>query len=360
MILEISNSRRAEIKSYVISVLENYGKPFVPVKIGALIRSMHNIKLITYSSQIRKFHITYEELIIDAETKDSYAVRNRKQMRYCIYYNDIEPNIVNSNRVRWNLAHELGHIILGHHAFCKSDKLFRSGLAANTYNYVEAEADYFAQLILVPHVVLYAFKITTAKQLKELCQISNPAAIRRFRAYQQWEKHINGNDIYDRPLFHYYYNFIYKKHCRTCDAYMVQGKGNYCPICGNKTLQWGDGKMKYTTKIVLDQNSKAVRCPVCDNEEISPVGNYCHICGTFLVNQCTNIGNTYGYCGELAAANARYCVHCGAETTFFKNHLLNAWDQLTPNNFLNIPDDVLDTPNNTTNSFDKDDDLPFK
>ena len=218
MILEISNSRRAEIKSYVISVLENYGKPFVPVKIGALIRSMHNIKLITYSSQIRKFHITYEELIIDAETKDSYAVRNRKQMRYCIYYNDIEPNIVNSNRVRWNLAHELGHIILGHHAFCKSDKLFRSGLAANTYNYVEAEADYFAQLILVPHVVLYAFKITTAKQLKELCQISNPAAIRRFRAYQQWEKHINGNDIYDRPLFHYYYNFIYKKHCRTCDA----------------------------------------------------------------------------------------------------------------------------------------------
>ena len=39
--------------------------------------------------------------------------------------------------------------------------------------------------------------------------------------------------------------------------------------------------MKYTTKIVLDQNSKAVRCPVCDNEEISPVGNYCHICGTF-------------------------------------------------------------------------------
>ena len=48
MILEISNSRRAEIKSYVISVLENYGKPFVPVKIGALIRSMHNIKLITY------------------------------------------------------------------------------------------------------------------------------------------------------------------------------------------------------------------------------------------------------------------------------------------------------------------------
>lgn len=117
-----------------------------------------------------------KELIIDAETKDSYAVRNRKQMRYCIYYNDIEPNIVNSNRVRWNLAHELGHIILGHHAFCKSDKLFRSGLAANTYNYVEAEADYFAQLILVPHVVLYAFKITTAKQLKELCQISNPAA----------------------------------------------------------------------------------------------------------------------------------------------------------------------------------------
>ena len=118
MILEISNNRRIQIKSCVISVLEEYGQPFVPVKIGSLIRSIPYIKLITYSSQIRKYHITYNELIVDAETTDSYAVWNKTQNRYCIYYNDMAPSIVNSNRVRWNLAHELGHVILKHHELC--------------------------------------------------------------------------------------------------------------------------------------------------------------------------------------------------------------------------------------------------
>ena len=74
MILEISNNRRAEIKNRMLSILKKYGQPYVPVKIGNIIRKMNNVKLITYSSQIRKHNITYEELIINAETKDSYAV----------------------------------------------------------------------------------------------------------------------------------------------------------------------------------------------------------------------------------------------------------------------------------------------
>ena len=113
--------------------------------------------------------------------------------------------------------------------------------------------------------------------------------------------------------------------------------------------------MKYTTKIVLDQNSKAVRCPVCDNEEISPNGNYCHICGTYLVNQCTK----YDRCGQLAAANARYCICCGAPTTFFQNNLLKAWNQEefdtsneSFNGFADVPDDY-----GSDNS--EDEDLPF-
>lgn len=113
--------------------------------------------------------------------------------------------------------------------------------------------------------------------------------------------------------------------------------------------------MKYTTKIVLDQNSKAVRCPVCDNEEISPNGNYCHICGTYLVNQCTR----YDHCGQLAAANARYCICCGAPTTFFQNNLLKAWTQENFNGFENIPDDAMDTPDDDKAFLYEDDALPF-
>lgn len=277
-----------------------------------------------------------------ANTMDACTDYYAESDLYIVYYNDIEKSITLSNRYRWNIAHELGHIILKHQKTHNKTRIFRSELSDSEYDELEDEADYFAQLILVPHVVLYAFNISTEWQLKNFCQISGHAAYHRFRDYKQWAKQINRNDAYDNPLFHYYYNFIYKKHCRTCDAYFIQSNGKYCPICGNKTLEWGDGKMRYLSRIVLDQNSKAVRCPVCDNEEILPNGNYCHICGTFLVNHCTSTD----YCGKLATANARYCIHCGAPTTFFNNNLLKAWNQEkfdtsneSFNGFADVPDD---------------------
>ena len=95
----------------------------------------------------------------------SRCYRNRSKVLYgfdpniyIIYYNDIDShNIINSNRYCWNIAHELGHILLEHHKTNEKTRIFRSSLSNQEYDYFEAEADYFAQLILVPHVVLYAF-----------------------------------------------------------------------------------------------------------------------------------------------------------------------------------------------------------
>lgn len=323
MTLEISSNRRAEIKERVIYTLENYGHPHVPVKIGNIIRQMHNVKLITYSSQIKKFNITYDELIVDAETKDSYAVWNSTVNRYCIYYNDIDYNIVNSNRIRWNLAHELGHIVLRHHESCRQNKLFRDGLPSATYDYIEKEADYFAQLILVPHVVLYAFRIKSATQLRTLCKISGPAANRRFYAYQIWMNNMNENVDYDRPLFRYYYDFIFKKRCTTCGAKIILRNGKHCPICGNKTLQWGDGEMIYP-KLPIRENGKLTECPICKNEETEIEGDHCQICSADLVNHCSN--NDCKYSTELLPSNARYCPVCGWESNFYHYGYLDDWD----------------------------------
>ena len=359
ILTNISPARRKEIKNAVYKTLCNYPVPFIPLKIKSLVRSFSNIRLIPYSKHINRMNLSYSQLICFANTLDAYTDYYADKNLYIIYYNDMDKSITLSNRYRWNIAHELGHIMLKHQKTHNKTRIFRNELSNPEYDKLEAEADYFAQLLLVPHVVLYAFKVTTEKQLKDLCQISGPAAKNRFRDYKQWIKQINGNDDYDKPLFHYYYNFIYKKHCLTCGASVIQSIGKYCPICGNNTLQWGDGKMKYTTKIVLDQNSKAIRCPVCDNEEISPNGNYCHICGTYLVNQCTNTGDDYDSCGQLAAANARYCIHCGAPTTFFKAHLLKAWNHQNSFSCEDIPDDILDIPDDVDAGFPEDEGLPF-
>lgn len=266
MILEISSNRRAEIKSKVIETLEQYATPILPVKIGSLIKQIPYIKLITYSSQINKYHISYNELIINAETKDSYAVYQKSTGRFCIYYNDIDVYIISSNRVRWNLAHELGHVILNHHITAGVETLYRTGIDDASYNYFEKEADYFAQLILVPHVVLYAFKVKSATQIKHLCKISGPASERRFREYSKWQIDIDGNDPYDKPLFKFYYTYLFKKKCKNCDAKLIQRYGKYCPICGHKTLEWGEGTMIYK-KLDTYENGKLKECPTCKNEE---------------------------------------------------------------------------------------------
>lgn len=329
MTLEILNNRKVEIKNLVLLTLRNYGNPFVPVEIGNIIRKMNNIKLITYSSQMKKYHISYEKMILSAETKDSYAVWDRKQ-RYCIYYNDMDSNIIQSHRVRWNLAHELGHIVLQHHQYCNSDRLFRNSLDDNTYYYLEKEADYFAQLILVPHVVLSEFKISSIDQLKTLCKISRNAAKYRFQDYQKWKSsHINIQDEYDQQLFQYYYNFTYKRRCKTCGANLILRRGKYCPICGNKnTLKWGDGDMIYK-EFETYASKKLIRCPRCQNEQTNIQGEYCQICGSCLVNRCIGNCNYIGNCiyNTILPTNARYCPISGNKSIFYDQGFLQDWDQ---------------------------------
>ncbi|MFR4440006.1 MAG: double zinc ribbon domain-containing protein [Hungatella sp.] len=342
-------ARRQEIKETVYKTLCNYQAPFIPLQIKTLARSFSNIRLISYSKHMSKMNISYNKMMQFAGTKDACTDYYTHDDLYIIYYNDIDKNITLSNRYRWNIAHELGHIMLNHHKAHKKTRIFRNELSTSEYKELENEADYFAQLILVPHVVLYAFKITTARQIRDFCKISGPASYNRFRDYKQWIRHINGNDIYDKPLFHYYYNFIYKKQCLTCGAHLIQQKGKYCPICGNKTLQWGDGKMIYKIQYKLNENSRLCQCSVCENENISNVATYCQICGAPVQNKCTS-------CGKLASADARYCIYCSSKTTF-NSKLLQDWrselDEITSEKNANyVINSFLDLP-------DEDDELPF-
>ncbi len=346
MTLEISSDRRNEIKNLVYSAFLHGGSSSLPVKIGNIIRSYSNIKLITYSSQIKKYNITYQELIISAETKDSYVVYNNFCDKYCIYYNDIDRNIVTSNRVRWNLAHELGHVLLKHHRLCNKEKLLRSDIFLNnidkeSYNVAEDEANYFAQLILVPHAALAGFKINSSQNIRYMCKISDPAARRRYVDFIEWKSHINAKDEYDNRIFKFYYNFVFKRRCKKCEAGLIQRYGKYCSVCGSKnTLQWGDGEMKYPL-LPTHENGKLKECTRCKNEETAGNGEFCKICGLLIANRCSNYDCSNN---EVLPSNARYCPICGETSTFYNSKILNGWDYKPQvrNSYemINIPDGI--------------------
>lgn len=79
-------------------------------------------------------------------------------------------------RCRFTIAHELGHIFLGHE--------LRKGYHARKFDtsrpIVEQEADIFASRILAPACVLWGMNLHTAQDISEICDISLSAA--RFRA----------------------------------------------------------------------------------------------------------------------------------------------------------------------------------
>ncbi len=338
----IEQIRRNQIKEVVISALRHANVPYLPVDIKKICKSYDFIRLIPFSIQMNHRNMTYEEVIIQCQTKDACADYYASRDKYIIYYNDINKiAFINSHRYRWSIAHELGHILLSHHKSSDKTRIFRFNLTDEEYDQLEAEADYFAQLILVPHAALLGFKIGSSKHLQIMCKISSPASRRRYYEFIEWKSHINKEDQYDKEIFSYYFNYIFKRKCKNCDVGIIQRYGKYCPVCGLKnTLQWGNGKMIYP-KMKVYENNKLCKCPICNNEETDLKGDYCQICGTYLINHCSDLPN----CGEILSTNARYCPLCGTKSSFLLNDILKPWDnniETTENSFKDVPYGVED------------------
>ncbi len=343
----ISIERRQFIKSVVVSAYEHFNKPKLPLEIKSFTRSFSNIRLISYSKHMKRMSLPYSYLINIA--KDSYTDYYADINMYYIYYNDIDCNIVSSNRYRWNIAHELGHVLLGHLSDNERTRLTRPTLPYDEYLYLEDEADYFAQLVLVPHSPLFGFNIQNSNHIKLLCKISGPASRKRMYEYNAWKHNGQSLDDYDNRILKYYYSYVYKKKCKTCCASLIQQHGKYCPICGSKnTLQWGEGdKMKYPL-LETHRNGKLKECPNCKNEETDFDGDFCQICGKNLINRC---GNPDCDNNNALPSNARFCPICGSNSTYYLNNFLKSWNYNSHDGFMNIPDEIEDFSIHTTNEY---------
>lgn len=339
--IPINKNRRLEIKNIVYKALVHCGSVNIPIEIKKISKSFTNIRVIPFSIQMKRRNMSLQEVYYQCGTEDACADYYANAGSYIIYYNDVVKwKYIDSNRYRWSIAHELGHILLEHHIKYEKTRIFRSELSDSEYDYLETEADYFAQLILVPHSPLWGFNIQTSNHLKILCKISGPASRKRMYEYNEWKYNGQPMDDYDNHILDYYQTYVYKKKCKICSIGLVQRHGKYCPICGSKnTLEWGDGDtMKYPLLETHD-SGKLKECPNCENEETEIDGDFCHICGKNLVNKCASweCDNT-----NILPSNARHCPICGGNSVFYNANFLQAWNykEKSPNEFWSIPDGI--------------------
>lgn len=81
-------------------------------------------------------------------------------------------------RIRFTVAHELGHLVLGHVAPGVQSTVNREPSPED--NPIETAANQFAARLLAPACVLWGLDIHTADEIAQLCDISKQAA--QFRA----------------------------------------------------------------------------------------------------------------------------------------------------------------------------------
>ena len=144
----------------------------LPVRVSEICKNME-IAVRSYRAGAETLQLL--NLTERTKTADGFAVMLRD--RPLIFYNEK----CNSQRNRFTIAHELGHILLGHLPEATDGGVLVSGPSrepgdVGSCNPIENEANVFASRLLAPACVLWGIGVQGSADIERACDISRPAA----------------------------------------------------------------------------------------------------------------------------------------------------------------------------------------
>jgi len=157
--------RYEEIKKIASSKIEEWGITQLPYNCFSLCQSL-GISLRRYSNQDES---TKQKLMKISEDAFCYAFNENGFLVRGIAYNDKMPK----RRIRFSIMHEIGHIVLDHTE--------HSQLA-------EAEANFFAQYMLVPTPTLQYILPLAVSKVSFLYNISEECAKNVIIQFKNWKE----------------------------------------------------------------------------------------------------------------------------------------------------------------------------
>ena len=155
---------------------------------------------------------------------------------YILLYND---TIDNKERIRFTIAHELGHYVLKHNETTDKTILSRYSLSENEYKTFETEANFFAKHLLVPFPVLgnYAmfFHYMDDRFIQAVFQVSFSVAsyvLKNMRSMQSFGLIKDGHEV-EKKFATYIATSQNTRICRTCFS-KIDRNLKYCHICSTQ------------------------------------------------------------------------------------------------------------------------------
>lgn len=341
------------LKNTAYDFLDSYSNGRLPIDLLHIINQLDNLHLMKYSKFAKNQNLDLEEVCELLQSEDGALWYQTSTDTYILLYND---TITNKERIRFTIAHELGHYALKHNELTDKTILSRYSLSDQEYSTFETEANFFAKHLLVPFPVLGNY-ILFFQQMDEIFiqnvfNVSYSVAsnvIKNLKSMQSFGLVKDGH-IVEKKFTNYISTTQSTRICKSCHS-KINRYSRYCHICSMKqykgltTLEaylenreLERERMKYF-KYELDQSGYPTRCPQCDNEEDSH-GTYCEICGIHKQNICVgDYDNNYDSlgdqlhiknildngCKKILAGNSRYCPDCGGKSSYFFQGLLKNW-----------------------------------
>lgn len=124
------------------------------------------------------FMFTTTKYLIETHGKDGFVFYSDHLKRYLIVYNDTNQY----QRIRFTLAHEIGHILFGHVTKVCPE---RHRLPANVKDLQDRMCDEFARRLLCPSIALYMADCQSTEDIMFLCNVSREMASNTYRHYLQ-------------------------------------------------------------------------------------------------------------------------------------------------------------------------------
>lgn len=348
------NINYKKLKNIAYSFLNQYTNGKLPIDLLHIISQLDNLHLMKYSTLAKENNMDINEVYQLLNSEDGALWYKSDTQTYILLYND---TIDNKERIRFTIAHELGHYVLKHNETTDKTILSRYSLSENEYKTFETEANFFAKHLLVPFPILgnyvMFFHSMNDQFIQNVFQVSFSVAnyvIKNLKSMQTFGLVKEGHEV-EKKFSRYITISKSTRICRTCCS-KIDRNSRYCHICstqqpkGTTTLEAylenrekEKERMRYR-KYNLDLDGYPTICPNCENEELD-TGNYCNVCGIYTRNIC--LGNyesnydTRGYalpigdflndgCKTVLSGNSRYCPDCGGKSSYFFQGLLKNWD----------------------------------
>lgn len=315
-----------------------------PVDLGLVIaRYSGMIQVRTYSEYMERGNLTLEECKSCLSSAQGTTMRNGQYNQFIIFYNDHKDKNIN----RFTIAHELGHILLGHFDEQSASILSKTEIKPDLYTVFENEANCFARNLLSPayHAwkVLdnhgYKFQLNPEAGAKTWMKVGETSLTTNlkthFDAEDLLEKAFNisppaarvrlGTLSWDQNQYTYHgvdwrigkdIQHSVQWNCISCHT-VRSPQANYCTECGRKgRFTFSSETTKRYSNIHISAKGRFQECPVCGNTDISSEANYCKHCGAPLLNPCESSKR------HPNQPEAKFCAICGKPTLYEKEKWL--------------------------------------